>query len=154
MDLSRLFFVNPFAKFFKQARPEEESKEQEEISNSQGASQEEIISRNIQLQELKENEDKIRIELDKKLSKLSELNYGIKSARKTAEQNQKKTEELTDSLVPMQESLTGIETEINKHKLAIESITEKNSDYMDRREASPETAAPTSPDRGRARPRR
>jgi len=44
MDLSKIFLMNPFSKFFRAARVStgEERKENEEILNSQGASQEEI----------------------------------------------------------------------------------------------------------------
>lgn len=44
MDLGfdRLFLFNPFSKFFRQSRPEEEAVEKEELDNSQGVSQEEI----------------------------------------------------------------------------------------------------------------
>jgi hypothetical protein len=41
-DLSKFILFNPFAKFFKDSRPEEEAKEQTEVQNSQGISQEEI----------------------------------------------------------------------------------------------------------------
>jgi len=42
VDFSKFFLFNPFAKYFRQSRPEEEAREQEEIQNSQGISQEEI----------------------------------------------------------------------------------------------------------------
>lgn len=41
-NLSSMFLFNPFAKFFRKSRPEEEQRQQEEIENSQGVSQEEI----------------------------------------------------------------------------------------------------------------
>lgn len=43
MDLSRMFFFNPFAKYFKVSRPEEEQRDQEELENSQGMSGEELL---------------------------------------------------------------------------------------------------------------
>lgn len=42
ISLEKLFLFNPFAKFFKKSRPEEEEIEQQEIDNSQGVSQEEV----------------------------------------------------------------------------------------------------------------
>lgn len=42
VDLSKIFLFNPFAKFFRQSRPDEERVEEQEIDNSQGVSQEEV----------------------------------------------------------------------------------------------------------------
>jgi hypothetical protein len=46
ISLDRFFLFNPFAKFFKGSRVEEEKKEDQEIDNSQGVSQEEIDLQN------------------------------------------------------------------------------------------------------------
>ena len=46
IDLSKIFLFNPFAKFFKDSRPEEEKQDAEEMENSQGISQEEIDLKN------------------------------------------------------------------------------------------------------------
>lgn len=46
IDISKIFLFNPFAKFFRQSRPEEEKQEQQEIENSQGVSQEQIEAAN------------------------------------------------------------------------------------------------------------
>ena len=42
MDISKVFSFNPFAKFFKSSRPDEEMLDNEEIQNSVGVSQEQI----------------------------------------------------------------------------------------------------------------
>jgi len=42
VDLTKMFLFNPFAKFFRGSRPEEEKVEEQELENSQGVSQEEI----------------------------------------------------------------------------------------------------------------
>ena len=42
ISLEKMFLFNPFAKYFRKSRPEEEKIEDQEIENSQGVSQEEI----------------------------------------------------------------------------------------------------------------
>ena len=95
----------------------------------------EISNRNIKLSEISEKESNLNYDLNEKNSELVTLNEKIKNIRETAELNQRSLEELTDALIPMQESLTGIETEINKHILAIESIKERISNFEERRES-------------------
>jgi len=82
----------------------------------------EISGRNTQLQELGEVEDDLREELDGRRTELGEINLRIYSDRETAEQNQRALEEFTESLMSMQESLTGIETDINRHAIAAEGM--------------------------------
>lgn len=43
MDLSKMFLYNPFAKYFKVSRPEEDRKDEEALENSQGISSEELL---------------------------------------------------------------------------------------------------------------
>jgi len=45
-DLSKIFLFNPFSKFFRESRPEEEKREKQEMENSQGISQEQIEAAN------------------------------------------------------------------------------------------------------------
>jgi chromosome segregation protein len=97
-------------------------------------SRNEVESRNTRLQEISKEEFELNNQLAGKQKEQAELNQIIQSARETAEQNQLRLESLTESLVPMQESLTGIETDINKHVLARDSIDEKISNFKDRRE--------------------
>jgi len=96
-------------------------------------SRNEVESRNTRLQEISKEEFELNNQLAGKQKEQAELNQIIQSARETAEQNQLRLESLTESLVPMQESLTGIETDINKHVLARDSIDEKISNFKDRR---------------------
>ncbi|OGD44276.1 hypothetical protein A3K69_00405, partial [Candidatus Bathyarchaeota archaeon RBG_16_57_9] len=108
-----------------------------EIERSRG----EVESRNARLTELDGSEASLRLELEAKQSELQALNEGIRRARETAEQNQRLMEELTESLVPMQESLSGVETEINRHLMAVEAVKErigglreKEAGFLERRE--------------------
>ena len=94
----------------------------------------EVESRNTRLQEISREELELSSQLAEKQTEQSELNQIIQSARETAEQNQLRLESLTESLVPMQESLTGIETDINKHVIARDSIDEKIGNFNERRE--------------------
>jgi len=95
----------------------------------------EISGRNTQLQELGELEDQLREELDGRRTELAELNEKIFSSRETAEQNQRALEELTESLMPMQESLTGVETDINRHAITAEAIEERLAGLEERRQS-------------------
>jgi chromosome segregation protein len=97
-------------------------------------SRNEISGRNTQLEELKELEEQLRDELDGRRSELATLNEKIFSARETAEQNQRELEELTESLMPMQESLTGIETDVNRHVITAEAIEERIAGLEERRQ--------------------
>jgi len=114
------------------------AEKEKEIDGSSG----EIASRNTKLAEIQESEATLRGELEEKQTELQALNASIHGARETAEQNQRLLEELTESLIPMQESLSGVETEINKHLMAVESIRdrigglkEKEQGFLERREA-------------------
>jgi len=95
----------------------------------------EISGRNTQLQELGEVEDDLREELDGRRTELGEINLRIFSDRETAEQNQRALEEFTESLMPMQESLTGIETDINRHAIAAEGMEERIAGLEERRQS-------------------
>ena len=97
-------------------------------------SRNEISGRNTQLEELGELEEQLREELDGRRSELATLNEKIFSARETAEQNQRELEELTESLMPMQESLTGIETDVNRHVITAEAIEERIAGLEERRQ--------------------
>ena len=103
---------------------------QGEIENSKN----EVENRNTRLQEISKDELDLSSQLAEKETERAEMNQTIQSARETAEQNQLRLESLTESLVPMQESLTGIETDINKHVIARDSIIEKIENFSERRE--------------------
>ena len=95
----------------------------------------EISGRNTQLSELGEVEDELREELDGRRTELGEINLRIYSARETAEQNQRALEEFTESLMPMRESLTGIETDMNRHAIAAEAMEERIAGLEERRQS-------------------
>jgi chromosome segregation protein len=97
-------------------------------------SKNEVSNRNTRLQQITEEEIQHQNGLAEKRTEHAELNQKIQSSRETAEQNQLRLEELTESLIPMQESLTGIETDINKHVMARDAIDEKVSSFHERRE--------------------
>ena len=112
------------------------AEKEQEIERSRG----EVSSRTMRLGELSDSEASLRKGLEEKRAALQRLNESITHARETAEQNQRLLEELTESLVPMQESLSGVETEINRHLLAVEAVKErigglreKEQGFLDRR---------------------
>ena len=107
---------------------EEKNKEIEESNNG-------IESRKLKLQEIEAEKTVLNEELQSKQAELIELEAEIVKARETAESNQIKLENLTESLVPMQESLSGIDTEINRHKISGDNLQSKIDELYTRREA-------------------
>ncbi len=93
----------------------------------------EIESKRQKLAELRESKAKLEEKLEAKKEESERLVEQIEGIRKTAERNQARIEELSESLLPMQESLTGIETEINLHRLAVENLEEKMVSSVERR---------------------
>ena len=102
-----------------------------EIEKSKG----EIGSRNERLKEITGKESEFVFELEEKQLELSNVNENIKVAREVVELNQKRLEYLTESFVPLQEVLTGIETDINKRSFGVEAADEKITGYKDREKA-------------------
>lgn len=107
-----------------------------EIENSKN----EVTNRNTRLTQITEEELELDSQLSDKRTEHAELNQKIYYAREMAEQNQLRLEALTESLIPMQESLSGIETDINKHVLArdaeeerIGNLNERKEQYLERR---------------------
>lgn len=94
----------------------------------------EISKRNGRLQQISDEEIQINNNLSEKRTEQAELNQNIQNARETAKQNQLNLEELTESLIPMQESLTGIETDINKHVISRDSLMDRIAGFNERRE--------------------
>ena len=94
-----------------------------------------IESRKQALQELETFEKDLREELDTKQTDLIEQEDKVVKARETAELNQIKLENLTESLVPMQESLSGIDTEINRHTISSDNLKSKIDELLGRRES-------------------
>lgn len=102
-----------------------------EIEKSKG----EIGSRNETLKSISGEEFGLAEELEGKQVELDELDEKIKLAKHAVELNQRRLEDLTESLIPMQEMLTGIETDLNKRAYGIESCNEKISSLKDREKA-------------------
>jgi chromosome segregation protein len=102
-----------------------------EIKTSGG----DIDVRKQELIEIAEHEASIKIKLEQTQSEFSNLENKIREAREIVSSNQVHLEDLTESLVPMQESFSGIEIEINRHMLAAESLEQKISDLNERRVA-------------------
>ncbi len=94
-----------------------------EIEKSKG----EVVSRNERLQSISGEEVGLADQLEAKQAELAELDEKIKVARHAIELNQRKLEDLTESMIPMQEMLTGIETDLNKRSYGIEASEEKIS---------------------------
>ena len=102
-----------------------------EVEKSKG----EIDSRNERLRSITRKESEFVFELEEKQMELANVNENIKAAREAVELNQKRLEDLTESLVPLQEVLTGIKTDINKRSFGIESADEKIIGYKEREKA-------------------
>lgn len=98
-------------------------------------SNEEKEEKRQRLKELKKAERKLTAEITRKEAKLETLTGKINNLKETAESNQVRVEALTESLIPMQESLSGLEIEINRHqvntnslKLKLGELTRKKND--------------------------
>ena len=102
-----------------------------EIEKSKG----EIGTRNERLESITGEESGLVMELDGKHLELVTINQSITVARESLELNQLHLEDLTESLVPLQEMLTGIETDINKRSFGVEAAEEKISGYTEREKA-------------------
>ncbi len=87
-----------------------ESKE-EEIERSRN----EIVERKRRLEEFTLREEELKAEIEPKVSQLREIDENLQEIRATADENQRRIEGLTEMLVPMQESMSGLDIEINRH---------------------------------------
>ncbi|UCH57719.1 MAG: chromosome segregation protein SMC [Candidatus Bathyarchaeota archaeon] len=81
-----------------------------------------------ELKNLVRQEAKVAKEIGKKDERLQEFAYEISTQRENVEDNQKRIEQLTEDLVPMQESLSGLEIEINGHLVSSNSLKAKIED--------------------------
>jgi chromosome segregation protein len=91
-------------------------------------SEKEQASRHAEIEALIKKEQELSAELSAKKDELQALTEQIGIARETTGENQRQIENLTESLVPMQEVLTGLEIEINTHSAATSTIGEKLKD--------------------------
>jgi len=88
-------------------------------------SKKEIEEKRRNLLELVRSEAQIDSEIREKESQILEFNDEINALKESAETNQRLVENLTESLVPMQDSLSGLEIEGNKHLLNSSSLEDK-----------------------------
>jgi len=102
-----------------------------EIEKSKG----EIGSRNERLEFITGEESGLVLDLDGKQLELSSVNHSIKVSREAIELNQIHMEDLTESLVPLQEILTGIETDINRRDFGVDAAEERIGGYKEREKA-------------------
>jgi chromosome segregation protein len=103
-------------------------------------SEKEQASRHAEIESLSKKEQELAAELNAKKAELQALTEQISVARETAGENQRQTENLTESLVPMQEALSGLEIEINTHAAATSTIGEKLRDLEGKKGDYEETA--------------
>ncbi len=97
------------------------------------ATEEEIAERRKSLESLQVSEGQLIEQLRINRRELESYIQIINGNRESAGENQRRNEELTESLVPMQESLSGIEIEINTHQTSITTIGDKITDIESRK---------------------
>ena len=95
--------------------------------------EDEIAERRKALESLTTSEAPLIAQLDANRRELDENTRTINGARESAGDNQRRGEDLAEGLVPMQESLSGIEIEINGNRTSITSIGEKVVDIDGRK---------------------
>jgi len=103
-------------------------------------SRKEIEEKRQGLIELTRSEAQIAGEIGAKEAEIQELNGKISELKETAEANQRRVEHLTEALVPMQESLSGLEIEINRHLLNSNNLKAENEELEGKKADSVETA--------------
>lgn len=103
-------------------------------------SEKEQASRRAEIESLGKKEQELTAELNAKKVELQALTEQISGARETAGENQRQTESLTESLIPMQEVLSGLEIEINTHATTTINIGEKLKDLEGKKVDYEETA--------------
>ncbi|MHA2022065.1 MAG: AAA family ATPase, partial [Candidatus Thorarchaeota archaeon] len=99
----------------------------------------EIDEKKKNLEEYKQREIDLNKQIEEKTRIQTELFEKIRTQKETAESNQVRVEQLTADLVPMQESLSGLEISINRHTLNSNSIQGKIEDLEQKRADSQKT---------------
>jgi chromosome segregation protein len=97
------------------------------------ATENETIERRKSLESLQVSEGELIGQLETNRRELESFTQTINDVRESAGENQRRGEELAESLIPMQESLSGIEIEINNHKTSITTIEDKVIDLEGRK---------------------
>jgi chromosome segregation protein len=95
--------------------------------------EDEIAERRKSLESLQVSEGELIGQLEINRRELENYTQTITDVRESAGENQRRGEELAESLIPMQESLSGIEIEINNHKTNITTIEDKVTDLDGRK---------------------
>ena len=104
------------------------SEKEKEIARSNR----EIETRDNTLKEQIIKKAKLEAELEEKQVALTGFTAKIQAARQQDEANQSQQQEFTESLMQMQESMTGIETELSRHQMTAESLRDKIAGYRER----------------------
>jgi len=97
------------------------------------ATEDEVAERRKALESLQSSEAPLMGQLDANRRELEGYIQTVNGARESAGEYQRRAEELADNLVPMQESLSGIEIEINGNRTSITHLGEKVSDIEGRK---------------------
>lgn len=95
--------------------------------------EDEIAERRKALESLTTSEAPLIAQLDANRRELDENTRTINGARESAGDNQRRGEDLAEGLVPMQESLSGIEIEINGNRTSITANGDKVNDIEGRK---------------------
>ena len=95
--------------------------------------EDEVAERKKALESLQVSESPFMGQLEANRRELEGYIQTVNGARKSASEYQKRSEELAENLVPMQESLSGIEIEINGHRNSITSLGDKVVDIEGRK---------------------
>ncbi|MCW3991264.1 MAG: chromosome segregation protein SMC, partial [Candidatus Bathyarchaeota archaeon] len=111
---------------------------EEKLSEIEG-SEREMEERRRNLLELNQSEDQISSEMRVKESQIRELDERIRTLKESAETNQRLVENLTESLVPMQESLSGLEIESSKQHVKSNSLTTRIEELEQKKIETAET---------------
>lgn len=91
------------------------------------------------LRELSQSETQLNADMVEKEAHLKDLAEKISAIKETAESNQARVEKLTEDLVPWQESMSGIEIEINKHLVNSNTFEAKINELVQKKNDSTNT---------------
>ncbi|MBN1682355.1 chromosome segregation protein SMC [Candidatus Bathyarchaeota archaeon] len=94
----------------------------------------EILERKKELDTLSQNYKALTSELELKKEDLQKTIDILQNSRSKTSENQKQLEDLTERLIPMQETLTGLEIEINLHKSTNSNLEEKIHEQENKKE--------------------
>ena len=99
----------------------------------------EIAERRVELREFTKQQRGVDRQVERKGTQLQSLIEKVIDLKETAEGNQKRVEKLTEDLVPMQESLSGLEIGINRHQVNANSLESKTQELEKKKQDSSNT---------------